>query len=148
MKDDEQLSFDLDADGAPDLTRVLDRDTPFLGRDTGYELKTENQTLETSSTYGYSPTIGRLETVSGNRSGTFTYGYETNSSLIKTVTRPGLLETQPALRVTMKSGQSLCHGHFVMTLTASLNPSPAPPPPTHPTNTPSAPTSAIFPARS
>ena len=31
---------------------------------------------------------------------TFTYGYETNSSLIKTVTRPGLLETQPALRVT------------------------------------------------
>ncbi|MBN8456501.1 MAG: hypothetical protein J0M04_01455 [Verrucomicrobia bacterium] len=45
-------------------------------------------------------TTGRLETVSGNSSGTFTYGYETNSSLVKTVSRPGILAGQPELRVT------------------------------------------------
>ncbi|MBN8460257.1 MAG: RHS repeat-associated core domain-containing protein [Verrucomicrobia bacterium] len=89
------------------FTRILDRNTPSLGRPTGWQLGMADTNgalasagVENTATYGYSETTGRLETVSGNSSGTFTYGYETNSSLIKTVTRPGLLEPQPALRVT------------------------------------------------
>ena len=89
------------------FTRVLDRNTPSLGRPTGWQLGMADTNgalasagVETAATYGYSETTGRLETVSGNSSGTFTYAYETNSGLIKTVSRPGILAGQPALRVT------------------------------------------------
>jgi RHS repeat-associated protein len=95
--------------GQPVFTRILDRAAPSLGRPKGWDLIRTDQVgtpavptpvIENTAIYDYSATTGRLESVAGNSSGTFSYGYETNSSLIKTVTRPGLLETQPALKVT------------------------------------------------
>jgi RHS repeat-associated protein len=93
------------------FTRILDHTAPSLGRPKGWDLGTPGSTLdsngvpnvgviENTAAYDYSTATGRLETVSGNSSGTFTYGYGNNSSLIETVIRPGLDDDQPALRVT------------------------------------------------
>jgi len=81
----------LNGGGTPELTRVLDRTQDNLLRPTGFQLLNGN-TLENQSTYTYSPTDGRIATISGgglqppSPANTFTYGYQANSSnLIKTL---------------------------------------------------------------
>ena len=89
--DTETITHDINADGTPELTRVIDRKQDNLLRPKGYILKgaLPSGGVDQETTYGYDPT-GRLSTV---RSGDipvpgFTYGYEPNSNLLKTVTGP------------------------------------------------------------
>ncbi|MGB3152478.1 MAG: hypothetical protein WBB27_17620, partial [Maribacter sp.] len=67
--DTETVSHDLDTDGTPELTRVIDRKQDGLLRPTGYILK-DGTTPEQETTYTYD-TSGRLGTV-GDASDTFT----------------------------------------------------------------------------
>jgi len=92
--DTETISLDLNSDGTPELTRVLDRAQDNLLRPTGFQLL-NGTTLENQATYTYSPADGRIATISGgglqppSPANTFTYGYQANSSnLIKTLTAP------------------------------------------------------------
>ena len=87
----------IDPDGSgplPSFTRTIDRSRDALQRPTGYELKTENLTLESSLGYGYDVS-GRLGTISAaglpnlaGRSHAFEYSYEPGSSMIDKVTGP------------------------------------------------------------
>ena len=84
-------STSADGDTAPNLQRTIHRNYDNLGRSTGYELKTENSTLEASATYQYSGTNGRFAAVSSNPGGAgystthdFIYGYQADSNLLKT----------------------------------------------------------------
>lgn len=83
--DKETVSYDLDADGNWDFTRVLDRSRDPLGRDSGWQLK-DGTTVENGVEYRYDD-AGRVGEVEGP-AGIFTYGYLANSSLIETVTGP------------------------------------------------------------
>ena len=87
--DKETITIDPDGSGQPipALTRVLDHSRDSLGRDTGFQLKTENLALETSATYAFSATDGRLNSVS-SPAGSFAYAYVPGSDLIDTVTGP------------------------------------------------------------
>ncbi len=89
--DYETIAYDLNLDGTPDFTRVLDRSQDTLGRNTGFQLK-NGTTIENQATYSYSTTDGRLATVIGggdvSSPQTFTYGYVPNSSLLQTFTGP------------------------------------------------------------
>lgn len=91
--DTETVSYDTNADGTPDFTRVIDRDQDALLRSMTVSVMT-NPTGGTPQTdhstgYTYDP-AGRLHTVTNN-TGTFTYGYLANSaSLLETVTGPAL----------------------------------------------------------
>jgi RHS repeat-associated protein len=82
----ETLAYDLNADGTPDFTRVLDRSQDSLQRDSGWQLK-DGITIENQVTYGYD-TAGRLASVT-SPAGTFSYAYQTNSmGLLSSVTGP------------------------------------------------------------
>jgi RHS repeat-associated protein len=82
----ESLAYDLNADGIPDFTRVLDRSRDTLGRDTGWQLK-NGATVDNAVTYNFD-TAGRLGNVT-SPAGSFTYAYQSNSmDLINTVTGP------------------------------------------------------------
>jgi len=82
----ETIAYDLNADGTPDFTRVLDRSQDTLGRDNGWQLK-NGATVENAVTYNFD-TAGRLGNVA-SPAGSFTYAYQTNSmGLINTVTGP------------------------------------------------------------
>ncbi|MES2995173.1 MAG: RHS repeat-associated core domain-containing protein [Verrucomicrobiota bacterium] len=86
----ETISYDLNRDGTPELTRVLDRSQDVLGRDTGYSLHGSAgvpPAVEAQASYQYSATSGRLESV-GNGTHNFAYGYVPNSNLISTITGP------------------------------------------------------------
>jgi RHS repeat-associated protein len=83
--DAETVSYDINRDGTPELTRVLDRSNDNLGRPTGFQLK-NGTTIENEATYGYNVTDGRLQTVGGGATGSFSYGYLANSSLVDTIT--------------------------------------------------------------
>ena len=87
--DTETVSHDIDLNGTPELTRVIDRSRDSLGRSTGWELK-NGATVENSVQYDYSLSDGRISEISNPQiSNSFTYGYEPNSyGLIKTVTGP------------------------------------------------------------
>jgi RHS repeat-associated protein len=85
--DTETITYDIDTNGTPELVRILDRSQDSLGRSTGFQLKTDNVTLETATSYNYSPTNGRLATVTDG-SNSFDYNYVANSNLIATVTGP------------------------------------------------------------
>lgn len=89
--DQETIAYDLNRDGTPEMTRVLDRSQDTLGRDTGFQLK-DGTAIENRALYGYSAAGGRLATVTGGGDvpspQTFTYGYTPNSSLLQTVTGP------------------------------------------------------------
>ncbi len=61
--DTETISYDLDQNGTPDFTRVLDRSRDSLLRDTGFQLK-NGSTLENQAAYAYSATDGRLSQIS------------------------------------------------------------------------------------
>jgi RHS repeat-associated protein len=75
--------------GQPAFTRVLDRSQDTLLRESGWELK-NGATTENSVRYDYSLTDGRLSSISNPQLSnvSFAYGYETGSSLVKTVTGP------------------------------------------------------------
>ena len=88
--DTETITYNLPGQAA--FTRVLDRSRDSLGRDTGYTLGTPSPSLaiETQAEYQYSATTGRLAQISNPQISNhqFTYGYESGSSLIATVTGP------------------------------------------------------------
>jgi RHS repeat-associated protein len=82
----ETLAYDLNADGTPDFTRVLDRGQDSLQRDSGWQLK-DGATIENQVTYAYDP-AGRLASVT-SPAGPFTYAYQANSvGLLSSVTSP------------------------------------------------------------
>jgi RHS repeat-associated protein len=85
--DTETITYTLP--GQPAFTRVLDRSQDTLGRESGWELK-NGATTENSVRYDYSLTDGRLSSISNPQLSnvSFAYGYETGSSLVKTVTGP------------------------------------------------------------
>jgi len=90
--DTETISLDLNSDGTPELTRVIDSTQDNLLRPTGFQLL-NGTTLENQATYTYSPTDGRIATISGgglqppSPANTFIYAYQANSpNLIKTLT--------------------------------------------------------------
>jgi len=88
--DTETVSHDLDANGTPELTRVIDRSQDALLRDTGFQLK-DGAITENQASYSYGATDGRLSTVSGgglNPPSQFTYSYLPNSNLLETITGP------------------------------------------------------------
>jgi hypothetical protein len=60
----ETIQYDLDHNGSYEFTRVLDRSRHSLNRDTGFQLK-DGPTLENQATYTYSPTVGRMASISG-----------------------------------------------------------------------------------
>jgi RHS repeat-associated protein len=89
----ETIRYDLDRNGTYEFTRVLDRSRDTLGRDTGFQLKGSvgvppASFVESSVTYGYSQTDGRLLTVADASSGSFTYSYLPSSNLLASVTGP------------------------------------------------------------
>ncbi|MFT4177116.1 MAG: RHS repeat-associated core domain-containing protein [Luteolibacter sp.] len=83
--DTETISYDLDHDGTPDFTRVLDRSQDSILRDSGWQLK-DGSTVENTVIYGYDA-AGRINSVV-NGTDTFTYGYLANSNLSSTVVGP------------------------------------------------------------
>jgi len=90
--DTETISYNLDGAAGYEFTRVLDRSQDTLLRDSGWELK-NGTTIENKAGYQYSATTGRLEKVLGLASPSlasseFTYTYEPNSNLVKTITGP------------------------------------------------------------
>ena len=76
-----------------DFTRVLDRSQDTLGRSTAFQLK-DGTTLENRADYSYTPTDGRLQSISGgglqppSPANTFTYNYLPNSHLIEKISGP------------------------------------------------------------
>jgi RHS repeat-associated protein len=89
--DTETVSHDIDLNGTPELTRVIDRSRDTLSRSTGWELK-NGSVIENSVTYNYHLTDGRVDSISGgglHPPSQFNYTYEPNSyGLIKTITSP------------------------------------------------------------
>jgi len=87
--DTETVSHDLNADGTPELTRVIDRTQDNLLRSTGFQLK-DGTTIENQASYTYGATDGRLSEISNPQipNSTFTYSYAPNSSLVASVTSP------------------------------------------------------------
>jgi RHS repeat-associated protein len=87
--DTETVTYDLDTNGTPELTRVIDRKQDSLLRDKGFDLK-NGPIIENAATYTYGLTDGRLRTVSNPQipNLSFTYDYLTNSNLIEKVTGP------------------------------------------------------------
>jgi RHS repeat-associated protein len=88
--DTETVSHDIDINGTPELTRVIDRSQDNFNRDTGWQLK-NGTTIENSVTYDYSVDDGRISSISNPQLSnvSFGYTYEPDSySLIKTVTGP------------------------------------------------------------
>jgi YD repeat-containing protein len=86
--DTETVSYDIDHNGIYEFTRVFDRAAVSLGRDNGWELK-NGSSVDNRTTYGYSPSDGRLSTVGGGGSVSplsFSYGYLLNSNLLETTT--------------------------------------------------------------
>ncbi|MEP2775034.1 MAG: RHS repeat-associated core domain-containing protein [Luteolibacter sp.] len=83
--DTETISHDLDTDGTPELTRVIDRKQDGLLRPTGYILK-DGATTEQDSTYTFGDD-GRLASV-GDGTDSFNYDYLPDSNLLETVTGP------------------------------------------------------------
>jgi RHS repeat-associated protein len=80
------LAYDINADGTPDFTRVLDRSQDNLQRDSGWQLK-DGTTIENEVAYVYD-TAGRLASVT-SPAGPFTYAYQANSmGLLSIVTGP------------------------------------------------------------
>jgi RHS repeat-associated protein len=95
--DTETITYTLP--GQPAFTRVLDRSQDTLGRDSGYSLGSTPASgvgggapppPELVTSYAYNPTDGRLSSISNPQLSnvSFAYGYETGSSLVKTVTGP------------------------------------------------------------
>jgi len=82
----ETISYDLNRDGTPELTRQLNRGEDSYLRYTGYQMK-DGATIEAQATYGYDD-AGRIDTVNGGSLGIFTYDYVPGSSLIGMVTGP------------------------------------------------------------
>jgi RHS repeat-associated protein len=88
--DTETVQYDLDPGTAGfEFTRVLDRSQDTLQRDSGWDLK-NGTTIENSVRYDYSPTDGRISSISNPQLSnvSFAYGYVPGSSLIETVTGP------------------------------------------------------------
>jgi YD repeat-containing protein len=76
----ETIAYDIDGNGAPALTRILDRSHDGLLRPEGYGLKS-GYGVEHETLYTYD-NAGRLHTVAETEQSpalTFTYGYEPNS---------------------------------------------------------------------
>ena len=88
-QDTEIISYNLDGVASYEFTRVLDRSRDALGRATGYTLQgsvgVPPASMESQTTYGYSPTTGRLETITDGTTA-FRYDYLANSNLIQSVT--------------------------------------------------------------
>jgi RHS repeat-associated protein len=84
----ETITYDLNRDGTPELTRQLDRTHDNLRRPTGFTLK-DGATTETAATYGYDP-YSRLSQISNPQISNqiFTYSYLQNSNLLAQVTGP------------------------------------------------------------
>ena len=89
LLDTETVSHDINTDGTPELTRIIDRSQDNLLRSTGFQLKT-GATVENSANYAYSATDGRLSSISNPQLSnvSFAYGYVPDSSLVATVTSP------------------------------------------------------------
>ena len=84
--DTETVSYDTDADGTIDFSRVIDRDQDSILRPSNCELRDGNTTEHTVA-YSYDSS-SRLSTVTGNGLA-HTYGYTPNSySLLASVTSP------------------------------------------------------------
>jgi len=82
----ETLAYDLDEDGTPDFTRVIDRSRDTLGRNSGWQLK-DGATVENEIAYAFD-NAGRFGAAT-SPAGTFTYAYSANSmGLLHTVTSP------------------------------------------------------------
>jgi RHS repeat-associated protein len=88
--DTEAISYDLDHDGTPDFTRLLDRSRDAIRRGIGWQLK-NGATIENAVIYDYD-TAGRLGRVSGGGlqpPGQFNYTYQSHSvGLLASVTGP------------------------------------------------------------
>jgi RHS repeat-associated protein len=84
----ETITYDLNGDGTPELTRQLDRSHDNLRRPTGFTLK-DGATTETAASYGYDP-YSRLSQISNPQISNqiFTYSYLQNSNLLAQVTGP------------------------------------------------------------
>ncbi|MFT3992211.1 MAG: RHS repeat-associated core domain-containing protein [Luteolibacter sp.] len=85
----ETISYDLNQDGTPELTRVLNHSWDSLGRSTGFQLK-NGSTVENEASYAYSATDGRISSISNPQSTnlSFSYSYLANSNLIESVIGP------------------------------------------------------------
>jgi YD repeat-containing protein len=84
----ETITYDLNRDGNPELTRQLDRTHDNLRRPTGFTLK-DSATTETAALYGYDP-YSRLSQISNPQifNQIFNYSYLQNSNLLAQVTGP------------------------------------------------------------
>ena len=91
LLDTETVSHDINQDGTPELSKVIDRKFDALRRSTGYAVGAlPLGGVDQETTYQYDNS-GRLSLVSGgglNPPSQFQYGYEPNSNLLKTVTSP------------------------------------------------------------
>ena len=87
--DTETLTYDLNTDGTPEFTRILNRSQDTLGRPTGFQLK-NGTAIENQATYQYSATDGRISSISNPSipNVSFAYDYVSGSSLIAKVTGP------------------------------------------------------------
>ncbi len=103
--DTETLQYDIDQNGTYEFLRVLDRSRDTVNRDSGFQMGSTPASgvpggappldvVEIQTAYAYSPTDGRLQTVSGggaqppSPANTSTYQYLPNSDLIEKVTGP------------------------------------------------------------
>jgi RHS repeat-associated protein len=90
--DYETIFYNLDGQPGFEFSRVLDRSRDPLGRDRGFTLMTsgEQPTTENQAIYAYSPSSGRLSSVSNPQLSNvpFAYEYVPNSNLIDAVTGP------------------------------------------------------------
>jgi RHS repeat-associated protein len=86
----ETVKYDLNRNGIYEFSRTLDPSRDSLLRDSGYSLKTENSTLETSAAYSYSATDGRISQISNPLipNQLFNYSYLPSSNLLSTVSGP------------------------------------------------------------
>jgi RHS repeat-associated protein len=84
----ETITYDINRDGTPELTRQLNRSHDNLRRPTGFTLK-DGTTTETTALYGYDP-YSRLAQISNPQISNqiFNYSYLQNSSLLASVTGP------------------------------------------------------------
>ena len=84
----ETVSYDLDQNGTPELTRTLDHRYDSLRRPTGYDLNNA-AIIENQATYGYD-SFSRLNSVLRNDLplASFSYTYTQNSQLLDSITGP------------------------------------------------------------
>ena len=91
LLDTETVTHDINQDGSPELTRVIDRKFDNIRRSTGYAVGAlPLGGVDQETTYQYDNS-GRLALVSGgglNPPSQFQYNYEPNSNLLKTVVGP------------------------------------------------------------